>query len=354
MNSKTKVGVVGVQGLPANYGAFEQTVDQLTAYALSNNPELKFYVGCDSNSQSSEFHRDNVVRIFTKRKKGALVLVYLITTFFKLYFMGVRKYIFFGYSLSPLFWLVSLLGCSIVCNVDGFEWRRAKWGKLAKKYFKFCECCVAHSKATLIFDSLGVERYYNIHFRRTGVLAFYGGVDLADEKSLQSYIDFNTSPEYGLSIMRLEPENNIETIVKAFSVTPQIRLVIVGPETAFFNMKLAGIVSRSPNIDYVGPIYDRSKLNFVRKNAKFYVHGHTVGGTNPTLLEAVAAGNPIIAYRSTFNREVLSNQALYFHDLNSLIQAIKNVSNEGVAPPRLGEAYTWEYVSKQYLGILEC
>lgn len=347
-----KIGIIGIQGLPASYGAFEQTVDQLTLYASTLGLNLQFFVGCAATAKNVNFSRKNVTRIFTKRKNGALVLVYLLITFLKLYIRGVRTYVFFGYSLSPLFWLFILLGCKVTCNVDGFEWRRAKWGGFAKKYFKFCEYCAAKSGATLIYDSRGVERYYEIHYKRQGVLAFYGGVDLENNIGEFSIANLPVKKTYALCIMRLEPENNIATIIKAFASTPDVRIVIIGPSTSFYANQLSHIVESSPNINYIGPIYDRNKLAFIRDNASFYVHGHSVGGTNPTLLEAVASGNPIVAYRSIFNKEVLKDSSLYFYDVSSLVECIKNAMNFKIAPPKLGECYSWDYVSKQYLDII--
>lgn len=333
-----------MQGLPARYGAFEQTVENLVSYAEKKGIDCHFFVGCSQELIKYDYQRSKVSRIFSKRSSGIGVIRYGLISFLKMYYRGVRDFFVFGYALSPFFFLFKILGCKIICNVDGIEWRRAKWGKIAKAYFKFCEYMAAKSDAKLIFDAIGIERYFNINHNRKGILAFYGSEYL----NLSQII--TPASDYFVVVMRLEPENHIKEIVQGFLLCPfNKKLIIVGPSTKFFKNEVLPLIIETDRINWIGPIYDRKKLFEIRVNAKAYIHGHSVGGTNPTLVEACHIGRPIIAFNSIFNREILNKNALFFTDAKSLANCL---TEELIPPPKLDSRYTWEYVCEKYFAAL--
>lgn len=351
---KNHVGVLSIQGLPPRHGAFEQTVDQIVKHAASIAPDLIFFV-CSSTKISDEpYDLSNVKRIFFRRKEGFGVITYGLKAFFFMYLRGVRTFLVMGYGLAIFFWLFNLLGCKLVCNVDGFEWRRAKWGKWARRYFKLCESASVVSNAELIFDSEVIARYYKINHRRSGHTIFYGAEPLSGVKISKDQL-FVGGSEYFIVVMRMEPENHILEIVKAYLASnSRRRLILVGPSTPFFEKAVKPLINSdlTAKVIWLGPIYDRSKLQVLRKNAYAYIHGHSVGGTNPTLVEACLLGKPIIAYRSTFNREVLGVNALYFWDESSLISIFRDDNPFINTPPNLDKRYTWDYICNEYIKLL--
>jgi glycosyltransferase involved in cell wall biosynthesis len=349
MNEK-KIGILCIQGLPARYGAFEQTVSQLVEYSAKFYPDIRFYVGCSKASEQLEFDKKNVIRVFSLRTKGLGIIKYGILSFLKMYLRGVRVYFSFGYGIAPFFPVMRLLGCHLVCNVDGFEWRRQKWGTIHKIYFKICESMAAKFASVLIFDSECIRRYYRLNHKVSGALAFYGSETYCSKINSDQLPAALREKTYFVVVMRLEPENNIKKIVDAFIASNSTHsLVIVGPETSYFNLNVLPIVSGCDRIVWLGPIYNRELLWSIRANAVGYIHGHSVGGTNPTLVEACKIGRPIIAFQTTFNREVLGGQARYFISSSDLTNVINHFDYEWIAAPVLSSDYEWSEICEKYI-----
>lgn len=351
---KKNIGVLSIQGLPARYGAFEQTVDQIIRHAATQRPELHFVVGCNADSSAEPYDMPNVTRLFFKRSGGIGVIAYGLKAFFAMYASGVRTYLVLGYGLAPFFWLFELLGCHLVCNVDGFEWRRAKWGKWARRYFKLCETFSVRARADLIYDSIGVARYYSINHRRPGHTLFYG-TEPAATVAVPGLESLTGGGEYFIVVMRMEPENHIREIVRAYQTSKALRrLVLIGPSTPFFESEVKPLIDAdaSGRVTWLGPIYDRRKLQALRAGAYAYLHGHSVGGTNPTLVEACWLARPVIAYGSIFNREVLGASGTYFRDERDLTAILDDEARVLPPPPRLDERYTWGHVCDGYIRLV--
>lgn len=352
MKSK-EVGVLSIQGLPARHGAFEQAIDQLVRYSNQTRPDIHFVIGCSIAAIDEVYEMPNVTRLFFKRRGGLGVIFYGLKAFVSMYLRGVRTYLIMGYGLAPFFWLFELLGCRLLCNVDGFEWRRAKWGKLARFYFKLCESLSVKSRASLIYDSNGVARYYGINYKRNGDILFYGTDPISEEASL-TIQDLGEKP-YFVVVMRMEPENHILEIVRAYLRSrASHRLLLIGPSTPFFERNVKPLIDDDQlnRVVWLGPIYDRVALHAFRSGAYAYIHGHSVGGTNPTLVEACELGRPIIAYASIFNKEVLGLCGTYFRNENALMEILNDEERSLNYPPKLDERYTWKYVCEGYLKLL--
>ena len=348
------IGILSIQGLPARYGAFEQTVDQIVRHAQVTHPDILFYVGCNTEAAKETYDQPNVKRLFFRRRGGLGVVIYGLKAYMSMYLRGVRTFLVMGYGLAPLFWFFELLGCRLICNVDGFEWRRAKWGLLARRYFKLCETLSVHSRGELIYDSIGVARYYAINHRRSGHILFYG-TEPTDAKKVANLEGMIGTGEYFVVVMRMEPENHILEIVRGYLASnARRRLILIGPGTSFFKREVKPLIDadRSTRVAWLGPIYDRDKLQAIRAGAHAYIHGHSVGGTNPTLVEACWLNRPVIAYGSVFNREVLDGAGTYFLDEHSLTKILNDEQRTLPAPPVLDDRYTWKHVCYGYLKLM--
>lgn len=169
---KNKIGIIGIRGLPAKYGAFDTFVDQLVNSQAAKSRNSFFVVSCDLKFRGEIYNSKNVKRIFIFRGNSILILLnYLISIFFML-LMGVRKFIFFGYGAAFFFPLVKLFNGKIICNPDGIEWRRPE-GRIKKLFFKFCEKMISSQNITKIFDSKVIQRYYKIKHKSDGKVAYY-------------------------------------------------------------------------------------------------------------------------------------------------------------------------------------
>jgi hypothetical protein len=335
MTTQKTIAFLGTHGIPARHGAFEQTIYKLCAFKHENNLPVKLIVGCSRESKNLKYDQKDVERIFSYRLGGAGIIIYDALTSIKAYLKGARDFVYFGYEFSPFFIFFRLLGVNIICNVDGIEWRRAKWGRMPKQYFRFCEWIAARTANQLIFDAHGIARYFGINHGVGGHIIFYG----SDALSVSDKTPEFEPGSYFSLVMRMEPENNIKTIIEGFQKSNSDRpLLLIGPSTLFFEQECLPLVD-GQKVKYLGPIYDRERLLGIRYHSYAYIHGHSVGGTNPTLVEAIAIRNRVIAFNSVFNREVCGKNA---HVIDA---------DDFKIPPVLSSAYEWDTVADAYFKL---
>tara|TARA_B100000780_G_scaffold277124_1_gene247131 strand:+ start:978 stop:2033 length:1056 start_codon:yes stop_codon:yes gene_type:complete len=348
---KKKIALLCIRGLPAQYGAYDQTSHELVINEQCIDYE--FIVPCDRSMINTKYDKQNVKRIFLNKRDGGLgTIIYGVKGTILSIFYGARTLVFFGYGLAPIFPFLRLLGLKVICNVDGIEWKRAKWGMAAKTYFKLCEFISAYSPILRVYDASAIKDYYLKKYNSKGKLIFYGSD--TDELNIKDTNVNKNIDEYAVVVMRMEPENNILHIVKGFADEKvKMKLKIIGPTTTFFNEQCLPIISNSDNIDYLGPIYDRKALIIQRSNAALYIHGHSVGGTNPTLVEACHIGKPIVAHDNQFNREVLKDSGLFFSDAVTLADIVNNREWLNISPPLLSSDYDWCTISRKYITLFE-
>lgn len=346
-----KVGILNVQGLPAMHGAYEQTTAMFVEYVKKSNPEIQFFVSTRLDLKKEHYFSENVTRIFVRRFNKLGVLLYGLIAFLKMYFLGCRVFYVFGLSITHFFPLMRLMGCKIICNTDGFEWRREKWGRIARIHWRICEFLVVRFANILVFDSKVILRYYRLFHNVSGPVILYGSekFNLKKEENTE-----NLKSNYFVVVMRMEPENNILSIVEGFTKSNSNKdLRLIGPSTKFFEDKVIPIIDADKRITWMGPIYNRKELYLLRSKAFAYIHGHSVGGTNPTLVEACVIGKPLIVFDTSFSRLVVRENAVFFKDSESLSKIMNDLNySYPVDPPILGSEYDWEVISKQYLDLL--
>lgn len=343
-----KVGIIGIRGLPAMYGAFDRFVEQFVGSKIIKQKDVVFYVGCDYAFKKFKFDGSNIKRIFVYRGDSLLILLSYFVSIIRMYLSGVRCFLFFGYGAAPLFLLLKILKCKIVCNPDGIEWRRPE-GRIKKIYFRFCEKLISKINIVRIFDSKVIERYYNINHSAKGKTIYYPSV--FENYKIEEFK--NKKFERFYIIGRLLEENNTVMIVKAFTrLDLNKKLYIIGKSNDYFEKKIRPLILNSKNIIHLGPIYDQNKLFKICKCFNYYVHGHSVGGTNPTLIEAVNLQKPIISFNTSFNREILSKNACYFSSDNELYSIVNNDQHHKIIKPLFKREYTANYINNAYFELV--
>jgi glycosyltransferase involved in cell wall biosynthesis len=248
----------------------------------------------------------------------------------------------------------------IIVNIDGLEWRREKWGKWTKKFLKFSERMAVRYSHIDITDNMGIKRYTSINYKTLSQLIAYGGdhverKELTDE-TLQNY-PFLTS-QYAFKVARIEPENNIHLILKSF-VNQPFKLVIVGNwKHSQYGINLKKQYQEISNIHLLDAIYDQNILDQLRSNCSIYIHGHSAGGTNPSLVEAMHLEIPILCYDVIYNKETTQYQGHYFKDENDLIKILSTTSEmewkknaRNMKKIALRE-YTWKVIAQKYTNII--
>ena len=219
-----------------------------------------------------------------------------------------------------------LLSPVIITNMDGLEYKRTKFNSLVRKFIFWEEKMAVKYSHFLVSDNKGISSYYSEKYGKTSTFLAYGAHIYSDysEKYLERYK--LSSGKYLLVVARMEPENNIETIIRGYlySGISDQPLILVGKTNTPFAKKLIKRYGSKKGVRFVGGIYDFKELNSIRYYSAGYFHGHSVGGTNPSLLEAMASSCFIIAHDNPFNKSVMGENATYFSNASDISAAVKN------------------------------
>lgn len=257
-----------------------------------------------------------------------------------------------GCIFLPLFRL--LCRKRLIVNIDGLEHRRAKWGKFAKWFLRTSEAMAVRHADVVVADNKGIQDYVQDTYGKKAALIAYGGDHVLREVSEKKQLDILQKyglekASYAISVCRIEPENNCHITLEAFA-HQGMRLVFVGNwEYSEYGTELKKRYSTYPNITLLDSLYDLDILYTLRSNAQFYIHGHSAGGTNPSLVEAMFFGHPILAYDVIYNRETTHNEAYYFDSVESLERLLQHENLTGEAMKTYASLhYTWQHIARQY------
>ena len=383
---KTKnIFIIGSNGIPAKYGGFETFVENLTKGRIDEN--IKYHVACLAND-NNEFEYNNA-RCFNVKVPniGAAKAEYYDLVSLEKTIKYIKKnkienaivYVL-GTGVGLFIWLykkrLHKLGAKLYVNPDGCEWKRDKWNFILKKFFKVCEKKMAKNADLLICDSVNIENYIKEEYKKynpkTTFIAYGSNVKEDDITNLEElntwYSEKNVKPnEYYLIVGRFVPENNYKTMLKEFikSDTKKDLVIITNAQENKFYKKLKEETrfENDKRIKFVGTVYNYQMLKKIRENAFGYLHGHEVGGTNPSLLEALSTTKLNLLLNVGFNKEVARDGAFYWNkeegNLSCLINKIDNISKEEIekysklAKDRIRKDYTWEKIIKQYEEIFK-
>lgn len=325
-----KLAILGTRGIPNNHGGFEQFAEHFSLYMAQKGHDVSVF---NSHTHPYQLNKWKGVKIIHKNdpedKIGTIgQFIYDLNCI-----NHCRKEQFdiilqLGYTSNSI-WHKRLPKKSIIItNMDGLEWKRSKYNKLVRQFLKTAESLAVKSSDYLISDSIGIQKHLNDTYKKDSYYIPYGATpfDSPDDQFLE---DYGVKPlKYSLLIARLEPENNIESILDGIvlSKTKEKFLVIGKHDVNKFGSYLKNKYKNFRHIEFIGGIYNLDQLNNLRYFSKFYFHGHSVGGTNPSLLEAMASGTLIVANDNIFNRSILKKNALYFKNAKDIAVIFQNNS----------------------------
>ncbi|HFU4059711.1 TPA: beta 1-4 rhamnosyltransferase Cps2T [Streptococcus suis] len=371
--------IIGSRGLPAQYGGFETFVEQLVSHQVS--PKIRYHVACLSDSshhQHSEYKGADCFTINPPKLGPARVIAYdMMAISYALDLVKAQQMerpIFYilgntiGGFIAPFAKKIHSVGGTLFVNPDGLEWKRTKWSKPVQTYLKYAEKLMAKHADLLIADNEGIEDYIQTAYPGTQTRFIAYGTDLTPtdyQSDSQAVLDFFgqwnlTEKDYYLIIGRFVPENNYMTAIKEFMASSTKRdLVIVANHagSAYFQkLEEETDFSRDKRIKFVGTVYDSNLLKYLRNQCRAYIHGHEVGGTNPSLLEALAQTNENLVLGVDFNQKVALNGARYWTkeqgNLSRLLDRIDGqeeaVELGQIAKEHMRNAYTWERIVRDY------
>jgi len=359
-----KIAILGTRGIPNNYGGFEQNAENLSRWWVKLGHKVTVYNPDYHSYKGEEWEGVRIKHIFSREDMlgiwGTFIYDYLCLR--DAVKEGYDIILNLGYAPSALFfYLRERTSAKFVTNMDGLEWKRAKWNKVLKKFIKFCEKKAIELSDFLIVDNEGIKDYYKENYGIENIKFIPYGAKLFNNPKEEYLKEFNLEPYgYYMLVARLEPENNIEVIldgyIKAEAKEP---FIVVGGLKNKYAKYLLQKYARFGKIKFVGGIYDYEKLSSLRWFSKLYFHGHSVGGTNPSLLEAMASNAYIVAHDNIFNRNVLGPHGFYFKNEKDIAEIIKEYTDkyrgEFISKNRqkIEEIYNWEKVSKAYLDVFE-
>jgi len=326
-----RIGLIGTRGIPNKYGGFEEFAEKVSEHWVNEGHEVIVY--CETANKSYEdVLLNGVKRVFIKTYPKILRGIYLFLYDYQSTKDAVKRNcdIFYhaGYGSAVLgnYFLKKKLTGRLVYNMDGLEWKRSKWSRTIQIIMKYFEKKAAMSGALLIADNKGVQKYLKSSYNVNSELIAYGA-DKVQNPNPEHLKKYGLAPKsYNILVARFEPENNLEAVIKAHIEAKRNLIVIANNSTAHY-LEMLPVMKLSKHITFLGPVYNKEALNALRTFSIFYFHGHSVGGTNPSLLEAMACNCNILAHDNPFNRDVLKDNGYYWKDSEAIVNMLLNPSN---------------------------
>ena len=368
---KNSIAIIGSRGIPNNYGGFECFTENISQKLAEK--EYEVYVSCEHPEEDNPPKKFKDVNLFyfpiKHPKSNSLGMFYeILYDAYSLIYASLKadQIYMLGYSAALFFFIPKLFGKVLYLNPDGFEWKRNKFNGMIKYMLKIQERMGVLWSDKIIADSRGIKKYYDNKYKKNSSFIAYGVSEIPkinwNESNLPESLEgIAVYSNYWLLVARLEPENNIHTIVEGYLKSKTKKpLVIVGN---FLNsdyertvMDMMDGMDEDKKIVFTGGIYDQETLNMLRQNCFGYLHGHSVGGTNPSLIEAMIMKNILLTHKNQFNEEVCQDSALYFQDSDELKTKMNDVDDnpenyqimKTLALFRVKQEYSWEKIVSKY------
>lgn len=355
-----KIAIAGTRGIPNNYGGFEQCAEYLSVLLAARGHDVTVYSTHYHPFQEKKFKDVNIEHCFNPEKtigtSGNFIYDYLCMR--NAVNNGCDILLVLGYTTASVFYPFMSFGKSIlITNMDGLEWKREKWNSVVKVLAKWFEKLGAKNSPYLVSDNEKIREYLLRTYQRDSTYIAYGCEMFKNpEEDVIRMYDVSKH-NYGLLIARMEAENNIEMILHGYAASSEKGpLLVVGNLVTPYAKRMVEQFGSDKRIIFKGGIYNLDHLNNLRFYSKYYFHGHSVGGTNPSLLEAMASSAFIVAHDNEFNQAILGKDARYFSDYSSLKSMLDNggpIDDERVSAisdnlRKVNAVYNWNKITDQY------
>jgi glycosyltransferase involved in cell wall biosynthesis len=351
-----RIGFLGTRGIPNRYGGFEEFAEKVSKHWAVAGHEVIVY--CEDTGMREYINIDGIDQIFITPSTilGLGQFIYDFNCTKDAISKDCDIFFHAGYATSVIgnLLLRRKLRSKLVYNMDGLEWKRSKFSWLTRQFTKFLERLAVNSGAVLVSDNKGIKDYIFSEYGLNSVLIEYGA---SFQKAQFNSSSVKIPSKYDLVIARFEPENHIEEIIRAYLNVSLIPLVVIANNNTRFYFKIESLFKDNKNIIFLGPVYDKSLLSFYRENCRLYVHGHSVGGTNPSLLEALDSGCLILAHQNQFNIDVVQEHGYFWSDQKQLELLIsRNLIRKSTVEAQIKyteSRFNWEKIANKYLNLFE-
>ena len=358
MTENKKLAIIGTVGLPANYGGFETLTSHLVDH-LSEDYDMTVY--CSGKRYPKEErvpeYKNARLKYLPLDANGVQSIFYdTLSIIHALLYADIL--LILGVSGAWILPFVKIFtNKKIVISIDGIEWKRNKWSLPAKMYLYWAEKIAVKFSHIDISDNESIQNYTALRYGSLSNVIEYGAdhtMQVEPEKEDVNKYPFLAKP-YAFKVCRIEPENNVHDVLSAFNKTKRLPIVMVGNwKNSAYGIELKEKYKNSKNVLLLDPIYNQRNLDLLRSNTTLYVHGHSAGGTNPSLVEAMYLGLPVFAFGVSYNRTTTEDKASYFHNEAELIELINKTDLK-----QLGEMaknmleiakrrYNWKLIASKY------
>ena len=353
-----KLAIIGTVGLPAKYGGFETLAQQLV---LQLDKQFEITVYCSGKTYTKENRpgewQGARLRYLPLNANGVQSILYdFLSMLHAIIFCDVLLVL--GVSGCLFLPFIKMFSKKrVIVNVDGLEWRRPKWSAWARKFLQWSEWMATRYADEIVCDNAAIQKYVLDRYGRYSRLITYGAdhvrpVHLTAERAAR--YSFLNAP-YAFKVCRIEPENMIDMVLEAFAQSPTLPLVLVGNwDHSAYGKELRSKYNNYDHLHLLDPIYEPETLNLLRSNCQVYVHGHSAGGTNPSLVEAMYLGLPVLAYDVIYNRITTEHSAAFFDSAATLSAVVQEISVDrlteiGTRMEQIARrAYNWQLISEMY------
>lgn len=357
-----KIAILGTRGIPNHYGGFEQFAEFFSVYLVEKGHDVYVYNSHNHPHQEKTFRGVNLIHKHDPEYKmgtfGQFLYDYNCI-------MDSRKRDFdiilqLGYTSNSVWFFLLPKKPVIITNMDGLEWKRSKYNRPVRQFLKFAERLAAMSSDYLVADSLGIQKFLKKQYNKPSTYIAYGAYPFRnpDETVIAGY--GVEKGNYNMIMARFEPENNLDMVLEGVAMSDdRTPILVIGNHNTKYGAYLKQKFQNKDNIRFMGGIYNIAHLDNLRYFSKLYFHGHSVGGTNPSLLEAMASKALIAAHNNDFNRGVLKDNAFYFanaSEVKNLLASIEKNDNLHLVENNfmaIENDFNWDKINGAYLALLE-
>lgn len=350
-----KIALIGTRGVPAQYGGFETAAEEIGSRLVERGHSVVVY--CRNKGQKLGAHRGmKLINLPAIRHPALETLSHTAIAAVHASTHGFDCAILFNAANSPV---LPLLRMPTAVHLDGLEWRRAKWEGAGRHYLRWSERRAVKNADAVIADARAIQAYVRETYRSEARFIPYGAPIVSSADSEHGRSSRVQPRRFHLVVARIEPENSVEMILRSFlSSETHLPLVVVGdnPYDSAYLTRCRSLLESSPRIEWLGSIWDQAELDWYYANCLTYLHGHTVGGTNPSLLRAMGAGAMVVARDVSFNREVCGDEGAFFsteQELAATLSRFESHSDEARETgarlrSRAAHVYRWDDVAGEY------
>ncbi len=345
-----KIAFIGTNGIPNSYGGFESFLESICPKLVQDGHEI--FVTCDPihHSRLEPAYKGANKIYIDIRANGPLSTIHDLVAFFRCLFIA-NKIVVLGVSAGPFFPIFrvacQVLGKTLIVNIDGVEWRRTKFNLPVRALLWAYDFLAQLSANKIVYDNNALLEFVMSPFRGKSVYAAYP----ADQVLISA--GNSQIKNHCLTICRIEPENNIEMIIEGFLKSKLELYTIVGNwKKSRYGMALKSKFSNNPRLNLLDPVYDQNTLSQIRSSCSIYVHGHSVGGTNPSLIEMIGYKCYLVCFDCKFNQDSVGGDASYFADSSELSIELDRLKDKALLVQRkIPDRFTSEYIANLYASI---